>query len=502
MARLSLYLFGGFHATLADAPLSGIYDHVRALLAYLATESNRAHRREVLAEMLWPNEPEEVARRNLRQALSRLRAALGDRDAAEHPFLFIDRASIRFNPDCDHFFDVAAFNACSPADKQSHDADLAPADVPWLEEAHALYRGHFLDRFHLPENPGFDQWAAARYEDYKQRALHYLSGLTGYLESVGDLQRAIETARRQIELEPWREPAHRQLMHLLAKNGQRSAALAQYKNCRSLLMEELGVEPEPRTEALRLSILHGGVEPAAAAGARPPGRRQVTVVYCGLAEPAGLDPEDFIDTVRAFKQRCGEIAARFEAHVEESHGGAQILFFGFPQAHEDDAQRALHASQQILAENRKLAVEHKVPLTLRGGIHTGLMVATSGDTADLPLDLIGTPASIAVQLRYQAGADSFLVSADTERLVRGHFLMKEQPIAGSPELAGALPAYQIIRPVKTRTRADAARGGRLSLFVGREIELADLTELWGNARAGRGRLVVIEGDAGVGKSRL
>jgi DNA-binding SARP family transcriptional activator len=376
MARLNLALFGGFHALLDDAPLAGIYDHVRALLAYLATESDRPHRREFLAELLWPDEPEEVARRNLRQALSRLRAALGDRDATENPFLLIDRTSIQFNPQSDHVFDVAAFISTAPPEKQSREADLTVADVPWLEAVCDLYRGHFLNQFYLPENSTFDQWASARAEDYKQRALHYLSTLTDYFGSAGDLQRGIAAARRQIELEPWRERAHRQLMHLLAKSGQRSAALAQYNVCRALLLDELGVEPEGETEALRQSILRGEVEPAStpAASARAPsGRRQVTVLLCGLAEPAGIDPEDFADSVRAFKQRCRELAVRFEAYIEDSHGGAQIMIFGFPQAHEDDAQRALHASQRILADTRKLAAQHKTPLCVRGGIHTGLI---------------------------------------------------------------------------------------------------------------------------------
>lgn len=505
MARLSLSLFGGFQASLDDAPLAGIYDHVRALLAYLATESDRPHRREFLAELLWPDEPEEVARRNLRQALSRLRAALGDRDAAESPFLLIDRTSIQFNRQSDHIFDVAAFIATAPPEKRGSKADLTVADLPWLEAACNLYRGHFLNQFYLPENSSFDQWVSARAEEHKQRALHYLCALTDYFGSTGDLQRGIAAARRQIELEPWREHAHRQLMHLLAKSGQRSAALAQYNVCRALLLDELGVEPEGDTESLRQSILRGEVEPAsapAAAARSPSGRRQVTVLYCALAEPTGVDPEDFVDTVRAFKQRCREVAARFEAYVEDSHGGAQIIIFGFPQAHEDDAQRALHASQRILCDSRQLAAQDKIPLSVRGGIHTGLMVTSRGDAADLPLDLIGTPLGIAVQLRYQAEANSFLLSADTERLVRGHFVVKEHLRAGLPELAPALPAYKLIRPLHARAQAERGRAGRLTPFVGREVELADLMELWGRVRAGQGQLVAVEGDAGIGKSRL
>lgn len=500
MARLVLYLLGGFNATVDDEPLTGIYDHVRALLAYIASESDRAHRREVLAELLWPDESEEVARRNLRQALSRLRAALGDRDS-DNPFLLIDRATIQFNQNSDHYLDVAAFAAAKPVKEN----EISAADVPWLEEAVRLYRGHYLNQFYLPDNPGFDQWASSRSEDYKRRALSYLRALGGYHESVGDLSKAIETARRQIELEPWHEIAHRHLMQLLAKSGQRSAALAQYNACRALLLEELGVEPEPETEALRQAILEGQIEANSAPGTASPsssGRRQVTVLYCGLAEPAGVDPEDFIEVVRAFKQRCGEIAARFEAHVEDAHGGAQILFFGFPQAHEDDAQRALHAALRVLSETRELSAQEGLPLVIRGGVHTGLMVTAGGDTADLPVDLIGTPLGVAVQLRYQAQANSFLISADTERLTRGYFLVKEQVLAASPELAHALPAHQLQRAAQARARIEAARMGKLSPFVGREVELADLVEYWGHVRTGQGRVALVEGEPGMGKSRF
>lgn len=506
MSRLALYLFGGFNAVVDDAPISGIYDHVRALLAYLAVESDRPHRREFLAELLWPDEGEEVARRNLRQALSRLRAALGERDSdGRDSLLLIDRATIQFNRKADHFFDVAAFMACTPPDKQSRDAELTPADLPWLEEACSLYRGHFLHQFYLPDNPSFDQWASTRTEEYKRRALTYLSTLTNYYESLGNLERAMETARRQLELEPWLESAHRQLMRLLAKSGQRSAALSQYNVCRSYLLEELGVDPEPETETLRQAILQGAIDPIAANShttGRSSGRRQVTVLYCGLAEPSGMDPEDFIDVVRSFKQRCREVATRFEAYLEDSHGGAQIMFFGFPHAHEDDAQRAVHASQRILAEVQALSEDAGLPLVIRGGVHTGLMVSSGGDATDLPLDMVGTPLGVAVQLRYQAEANSFLISADTERLVRGYFVLKEKVLSGSPELAAALPAHQVIRAAQARARIEASRTGKLSPFVGREVELADLVECWLQVRSGSGRLVVVEGEPGIGKSRF
>lgn len=508
MPHLDIYLLGGFQATIDDKPLSGIYDHVRALLAYVAYESHRPHRREALAELLWPNETEEVARRNLRQALSRLRAALGEKET-DTPFLLIDRATIQFNRDSDHFIDTAAFLACGGNDKGVNQQELSAGDVPWLEEASSYYRGDFLDQLHLPDNPAFDQWIATQAEDFRQKVIHYLDALARHYESVGSYQKAIDQVRRQIEVEPWHEAAHRRLMRLLAKNGHRSAALAQYNTCRAVLMEELGVDPEPETEELRSAILEGDFDPDNAPsesgdgdGGHISGRRQVTVVYCGLTEPEDVDPEDFIDVLHGFKDICRQIASRYDAHLEDSHGGAQILFFGFPQAHGNDASRAVSASLQIIENCRELSRTQPQEIHVRAGVHTGLMIATAGG-ANLPVDLIGTPLNVAMQLRFAAGAGGVLISRDTERLVRSKYELIEAPMVPFLEAQSACPAFQVLSQADEHAD-DALRGtaDQGAQFVGRESELALLQDIWARCRQGQSQIVVLDGDAGIGKSRL
>ncbi|KAB7622561.1 BTAD domain-containing putative transcriptional regulator [Alkalilimnicola sp. S0819] len=497
MSRLSLYLFGGFRALVDERALSGIYDHVRALLAYLAVEPNKGHRREVLAELLWPYESEEVARRNLRQALSRLRTALDDRERPQ-PLLEVDRNSIRFNPDGDCFVDVLAFQACAAGNSASS------RDLPWLEKAASLYQGHFLDGFHLPDNPDFEQWQEARAEQFRLHALSQLSALAEHRESMGELAAAMEVCRQQLALEPWHEPAHAQLMRLLARSGQRHAALAQYQQCVEQLAEELGAEPEPSTQRLHQQIAGGDFrrEPMESRrSAEAAGRRQVTVLYCALSEPPAMDPEDFVEIVRAFKKRCDEVAQRFQAHQADSHGGARILFFGFPHAQGDDARRALYAALRLQEEVRQLAERQRCELQLRTGAHTGLMVTAEAE-ADLPADLIGTPLNAAMQLRFLAEANEILVSADTERLVRAHFRLHRRQLPPAEEIRAALPGFRLEAAISPDLDERGDFYADQGNFIGREKELAQLLGLWDNTRRGQGQVLLLEGDSGIGKSRL
>jgi WD40 repeat protein/DNA-binding SARP family transcriptional activator len=251
MAHLSLSLLGPFQVTLAGEPVMSFEsDKVRALLAYLAVEARRQHRRESLAGLLWPDWPDRAARTNLRNALANLRKAIGDRHAAP-PFLLITRETIQFNTTSDHWLDVTAFRTLVKTDQVGHPA------VRQLEEAVALYRDSFLEGFSLKDSPAFEDWSLLTREQLQRQALTALHQLAGYYEQRGEYERACEIAWRQVELEPWDEEAHQQLMRALALNNQRSAALAQYETCRRLLADELGVEPAEETTRLYEQIRDG-----------------------------------------------------------------------------------------------------------------------------------------------------------------------------------------------------------------------------------------------------
>jgi WD40 repeat protein/DNA-binding SARP family transcriptional activator len=238
MARLILSFLGPFQVIVDGRPAT-LFDSnkIRALLAYLAVESDRLHTRESLAGLLWPDYPSRSALNTLRSALANLRGAIGDR-TADPPFLLITRESVWFNPASDHHLDVAELRTA---------AGLMAGE--W-ERIAASIRGDFLEGFSIPDSAPFEEWLRARREDYRRQTADLYGRLATWRETDGDHDQAMLYARRQLELEAWDEDAHRRLMRLLALAGHRDQALAQYETCRRVLNAEFGVEPGRETRTL------------------------------------------------------------------------------------------------------------------------------------------------------------------------------------------------------------------------------------------------------------
>jgi adenylate cyclase len=263
MAQLAVRLFGPFQVTLGGDPVTGFRsDKVRALLAYLTVETEGPHRRERLAGLLWPDLPEQSARANLRRALSDLRKVIGDRQATP-PFLEITRQTIQFNGASDAWVDVTAF-ARLLADRAQRYPKSKPAGqqagqttTQYLEEAIELYRGDFMEGFSLSDSAAFEEWGLLHRERLQRLVSEAMDHLSELYEGRGEVERALQYTWRQLELDPWRETAHQKVMRLLARSGQRGAALAQYESCRRLLAEELGVEPAAETTRLFEQIRDG-----------------------------------------------------------------------------------------------------------------------------------------------------------------------------------------------------------------------------------------------------
>jgi len=259
VAHLALYLFGPFQALRDGQEIADFAtDKVRALLAYLAVESGRPHRRDALTGLLWPNLPQKRARQSLRQTLLRLRRALQDCDPLPS-WLLLQQEQIQFPADDTVWLDVAAFTTSLDACRfHTHRAigGCRPC-LERLEQAVALYRGDFLDQFFLPDSAPFEEWALLWRDRLRQQAMEALATLATYYERRADYAQAQRYGRQQVELEPWCEEGHQQLMRLLALSGKRSAALAQYKACRQALAEMLDVEPSPVTIALHDQIRAG-----------------------------------------------------------------------------------------------------------------------------------------------------------------------------------------------------------------------------------------------------
>lgn len=253
MPHLSLGLLGAFEATLDGKPIAGFATNkVRALLIYLAVESERPHPRESLIGLLWGELPNQAAFGNLRYALSNLRRAIGDR-LADPPFLLIARHTIQFNPISDYELDV---NAWLSAYSRWQMAKGQPLPTSHMLSAVRNYRGRFLEGFTC-DSAQFEEWVLLKREQIGLKVLDTLHSLTAHYVERGEYVQVQTHARKVIELEPWDEEAHRHLMRALACVGQRSAALAQYEACCHVLKQELGIEPSRETTVLYERIRDG-----------------------------------------------------------------------------------------------------------------------------------------------------------------------------------------------------------------------------------------------------
>jgi DNA-binding SARP family transcriptional activator len=312
MALLSIHLLGPFHAEFGARPITAFRSGKgRALLAYLAVEAGKPHHREALAGLLWPDCPDRTARANLRFAVCSLRRAIGD-PIAIPPFLLVERETIQINPASDYWLDVAALQRHVVAGRSALSAhgDVSSA-VHHFQSAVDLYRGSFLEGFSVNDSPAIEEWALLKREQVSRQVQDALRRLASIHEERAEYEQAEVYARRHLELEPWHEGGHRQLMRLLALSGQRSTALAQYELCRQLMSRELGVEPAGQTIALYEAI-HDGTLPA-----RRPPSNQV---------PPIAPPHPLIRHSPAVVGREHQLA-RLAAHLERARSGqGQVVF--------------------------------------------------------------------------------------------------------------------------------------------------------------------------------
>lgn len=268
MANLRLSLFGPFSAWLDERYLNAFEsDKVRALLAYLAIEAGRPHRRSELAGLLWPDSSESAARASLRNALSNLRLVIQNRQANPQ-YLLCNQETIEFNLASDYWIDVHTFEdriAAGGCEKAVYDIE---SQRRFLEEAVDIYQDNFLQGFSLRDSPAFEEWQLIKREHLMQQAISALGLLAEFFEQRGDYLRARDYAQRQLSFAPWHEEAHRCLMRQYAKSRQRSLALAQFELCRRRLDQELDVQPEAATIQLYEQIRDGHYERAGVVGAR------------------------------------------------------------------------------------------------------------------------------------------------------------------------------------------------------------------------------------------
>jgi predicted ATPase/class 3 adenylate cyclase len=240
-------------------------------------------------------------------------------------------------------------------------------------------------------------------------------------------------------------------------------------------------------------------------------RRQMTCLFCDLVNSVGLserlDPEELRETLTAYHRVCATVVRRFEGHTHNYLGDGIMVYFGFPSAHEDDAQRAVRSGLGIVEAveqlNSRLQSEYGIDLHVRIGIDTGLVV-TGAPAADEGMEdvAVGVPPNIAARLQALAAPDSVVISAAAYRLIAGYFDCRELGFHTIRGISQPMAIYQVLHESAARTRLDVAARRGLPPMQGRDDELATLAGRWAQARAGQGGVALVAGEPGIGKSRL
>ncbi|MFL5283144.1 MAG: AAA family ATPase [Rhodopila sp.] len=235
-------------------------------------------------------------------------------------------------------------------------------------------------------------------------------------------------------------------------------------------------------------------------------RRQLTVMFCDLVDSAALgtklDPEELRDLLHTYRTLCGEVIARYDGFAARYVGDGILIYFGWPAAHEDDAERAVRAALEIVQSIRQ-ASSNEI-LSVRIGIATGPVVvgepAGTGDQAKLA---VGSTPNLAARLQGLATADKIVIAASTRRLIGNAFGLSDLGEHDLKGIAEPVHAWLVHRVTVTESRFDARHGlAGLTPLVGREEEVDLLLRRWSQAQDGEGQVVVLGGEPGIGKSRI
>lgn len=238
----------------------------------------------------------------------------------------------------------------------------------------------------------------------------------------------------------------------------------------------------------------------------PAERRQLTVLFCDLvgstALSEALDPEDLCEIVRQHQHACTRVIEAYDGHVAQFLGDGILVYFGYPRVHEDAARRAVYAALEMVREVSELQVSPQ-QLQLRVGIHTGLaVVGEVGRGRRRERLALGETPNIAARVQAAAAPGTIAISQATYAIVRGYVECEE---LGEQQLKGIsrpMALHRVLFANGARTRIDAASSGSLTPYIGRSDELSELLGSWRAVERGQAQAVLIEGEPGIGKSRL
>ncbi|HXO91044.1 MAG TPA: AAA family ATPase [Stellaceae bacterium] len=236
-------------------------------------------------------------------------------------------------------------------------------------------------------------------------------------------------------------------------------------------------------------------------------RRQLTVMFCDLvgstALSARLDPEDLREIIAAYHRVVGKIVTESDGFVSRYMGDGVLVYFGYPQAHEDDAERAVRAGLGAIDAVSRLDVK-SAKLQARVGIATGLVIVGDliGEGSAQEQSVVGETPNLAARLQALAEPDAVVIAAVTRRLVGDLFEYRDLGAVEVKGIAAPVPAWQVLRPSAVASRFEALHGSALAPLIGRDEEIDLLLRRWARAKAGDGQVVLISGEPGIGKSRI
>ncbi|WP_282609818.1 adenylate/guanylate cyclase domain-containing protein [Pelagibius sp. Alg239-R121] len=535
MPSMRMQLFGGFRFETEEGRAIAVSaKKARALLSYLALAQGMPQSRDMLASLLWSNSGDAQARSSLRQALMTIRKALPSEQAEA---LQADSEFVTLSGD------AVWVDACEFQHLVQDDT------IENLTQAISIYRGELLKNLTVTA-PEFEEWLSTEQRRYRQMTLGAMERLTDRLIREGQLERAAEAAARLVAFDPLNEEGHRKLIALLADQGKLNEALRQYQICLSMLRKELDVAPTAETEQLHQSILErrrfsgktwdGQERRASSKDAElpappvdtakaidpmvPDGRdvaadakentvepkgsapatelRHVAVVFADLSNftvlAGQLWAEDMHKLLNRYFEVTDEVIAQFGGTIDKHMGDNVMALFGAPTAHSDDPERAVRAAIEIRQRITALSEEVGHELKVHVGIASGQVIAsTTGSRLHRAYTVIGESVNLAARLQDLAGPSEIVVSDSFYQSV-AHIVQGEAldglSIQGIPHETRAW-RLMTFRPEKDE--ADETK------FVGREFELDQFTSVAKScAQSGKGRVVYLRGEAGIGKSRL
>ena len=313
-----------------------------------------------------------------------------------------------------------------------------------------------------------------------------ISSIAEWLKGLGLAQYISVFAKNVVDIDVLFDLTEADLEKMGIPLGDRKRVLKAIATCQQ--------NSTPRTNATAATVTEGE-------------RRHLTVMFCDLVGSTGiaveLDPEELSSVIRRFEDTCAAVIKYFGGHIGRFMGDGLLVYFGYPQAHEDDAERAVRAGLDIVAKVGQLLLPSGEPLRVRVGIASGLVVVgeTIGEGSAQEQAVFGETPNLAAHLQQLAAPNSVLIAASTHQLLGSAFVCAD---LGRDKVNGkskSVAAWRIIGECVVESRFEAIRSKRLTRFVGRQEQLSRLLNLWEQAKRGAGQVALLCGEPGIGKSR-